>query len=126
MPLSAETLSALQQLMAQNTELLTQVQLADDTAQAATLIAKAAAKNGIDVHETELAEHLENASRTVTNQALSDQQLEAVAGGLNDDGRMALISVFTLGMGCALISLGQSLSGTRADGTAKYLDKKFC
>lgn len=126
MSLSAQTLSALQELMAQNKELLAQVQATDDAAQAAAIIADAAAKNGIEAIESDLAKYFEEASKAASDQALSDQQLEAVAGGLNDDGRMALLSVFTLGIGCALISIGQSAGGKHADGTARYLDKKFC
>lgn len=126
MSLSDQTLIELHQLMAQNAELLAQLQSANDAAQAAAIIASAADRNGIAVSETELAAHLEAASRNAASQALSDSQLEAVAGGLNDDGRMALISVFTFGIGCALVSIGQAVGGTHADGTARYLDKKFC
>lgn len=126
MSLSAQTLAELHQLVANNTDLLARVQGTNDATQAAALIAQAAAENGISVSEAELAAHFEAASKAATHQALSDSQLEAVAGGINDDGRMVLISVFTLGVGCALISIGQAVGGAHADGTAKYLDKKFC
>lgn len=126
MTLSIQTLHALQELMVQDSALQAQVQVADDAAAVATLVAAAAAKKNIHVDKIELTAHLQNAAKTATSQALSDQQLEAVAGGLNDDGRMALISVFTLGVGCALISIGQAVGGPHADGTGKYLDKKFC
>ena len=126
MSLSEKTLTELHQLVAQNTDLLKRVQATNDAAQAAALIAQAATENGINVSEAELAAHFEQASAAAKDQALSDQQLEAVAGGINDDGRMALISVFTLGLGCALVSIGQALGGKHIDGTAKYLDKQFC
>ncbi len=126
MSLSEQTLHALQALTAQDKALLAQLQTADDAAQAAAIMADAAAKNGIQALEADIAKHFEEASQTAASQALSDSQLEAVAGGLNDDGRMALLSVFTLGIGCALISIGQAAGGKHADGTARYLDKKFC
>ena len=131
MSLSPETLSALQTLMAQDAALMARVQTTPNTTQAAALIAEAAEKNGIVVNEAELSNHLEAVSHTLTSQALSDRQLDAVAGGgfmppmdnmpLNDDdARMALLSVHTLGLGCAVISIGQ------AAGDMMGYTKKFC
>lgn len=126
MSLSAETLNALQQLMAQNKELLARVQTTQNSMQAAFHIAEAAAKNGISVSEAELIAHLEEASSTLTNQALSDQQLEAVSGGLSDDGYMALISIFSFGIGCAAISFAQAAGGNFYNSSEKHTSKKYC
>lgn len=124
MSLSAQTLSALQELMAQNKELLAQVQATDDAAQAAAIIADAAAKNGIQTIEAELAKHFEEASKAASNQALSDQQLEAVAGGLDDDAVMVLMSIFSLGLGCAVTSI---IQGTGQHiGFQGHIVKKYC
>lgn len=130
MSLSPETLSALQTLMAQDATLMARVQTTPNTTQAAALIAEAAEKNGIVVNEAELSNHLEAVSHTLTSQALSDRQLDAVAGGgfmppmdnmsLNDDARMALLSVHTLGLGCAVISI------SHAAGEMMGFTKKFC
>lgn len=121
MSLSPETLSALQTLMAQDAALMARVQTTPNTTQAAALIAEAAENNGIVVNEAELSSHLEAVSHTLTSQALSDRQLDAVAGGgsMNDD-NFSWLSVFTLGVGCAVISIGQ------AAGEMMGFTKKFC
>lgn len=129
MSLSEQTLVALQTFMALDKALMAQVQATNDAAHAAALIAPAAAKQGITVNEAELIAHLEVVSASLTNQALSDQQLEAVAGGFmpskdvsykNDDERFTLMSVITLGMGCAIVSIGH------AAGDMMGFTKKFC
>ncbi len=127
MPLSEQTLSALQQLMAQKQELVTQVQATDDATQAAVLIAEAAAKSGIDVTPFELAVYFEEAAKNLATQALSDQQLEVVAAGVPDDGlsddtRMILISIFSLGTGCATVSL---IQGVFHDNSG-FVNKRYC
>nr|WP_319564952.1 hypothetical protein [uncultured Rhodoferax sp.] len=127
MALSDQTLSALQQLMAQNNELVAQVQTTDDPAQVSALIADAAAKSGMDVTASELAAYFEEAAKTLTTQALSDQQLEVVAGGvpndgLSDDTRMILISIFSLGTGCATVSL---IQGVFHDNSG-FVNKRYC
>ncbi|TXT39630.1 MAG: hypothetical protein FD135_2062 [Comamonadaceae bacterium] len=116
--------------MAQDQELLTRVQAAGDTAQAAALIAQAAAQKGLAIDASELTAHFAQAAQTLASQALSDGQLEAVAGGyympgritgMDDNTRMTLISVITLGLGCAVISIGQA-----AGDKMGTFEKKFC
>ncbi|TXT39627.1 MAG: hypothetical protein FD135_2059 [Comamonadaceae bacterium] len=121
MSLSPQTLSALQTLMTQDKTLLAQVQGTDDAAQAASIIAAAAAKNGIEINEAELTQHFEEASKAAANQALSDSQLEAVAGGMNDTEKMVLVSILSFGIGCALVSFTQAVKGSAAG-----FDQKFC
>ncbi|TXT39622.1 MAG: hypothetical protein FD135_2054 [Comamonadaceae bacterium] len=124
MSLSDQALSALQELMTQNKELLAQVQATNDAAQAANIIAAAAAQNGIEATQADITQHFEEAFKATTNQALSDKQLDAVAGGSVDDDWMIALSILGLGIGCGIISIAQaagakfSLEGRPA--------KKFC
>ena len=130
MSISEQTLVALQTFMALDKALMAQVQATNDAAHAAALIAPAAAKQGITVNEAELIAHLEVVSASLTNQALSDQQLEAVAGGFanpfkhatfnNDDEKFTFVSIASLGMGCAIVSIGH------AAGDMMGFTKKFC
>ena len=83
MSLSTQTLSALQELMDENKALLAQVQATDDAEQFAAMVADAVAKSGIQAIESEIAQHFEELSK-----AASDQQLQAVADDLDDDGLM--------------------------------------
>ena len=121
MSLSEQTLSALQTLMAQDKALQTQVQTTRSAAQAADIIAQAAAQNGIEINPAELTQHFEEAAKTSANQALSDSQLEAVAGGGIREGDMIAISIFTFGVGCAVISIRQAITGRLGFG-----EQKFC
>ena len=122
MSLPPQTLIALQTLMTQDKALLTQVQATDDAAQAASIIAAAAAKNGIEINEAELAQHFEEAAKVSTNQALSDSQLEAVAGGISDTDKMIIASIFSLGFACVMISIDQAFNKGQVSG----FDRKFC
>ncbi len=124
MSISEQTLSALQELMAHDAELLTQVQGSNDAAEAAGLIARAADAHGIAVDPAELTRHFEAASRALAEQTLNDQQLDAVAGGISDDGIMAVLSIFSLGLGCAVVSFGQSIGGNFSH--EGHTVKKFC
>lgn len=122
MSLSEPTLSALQSLMAQDKALLAQVQGTDDAAQVASIIAAAAAKNGLEINEAELTRHFEEVSIAAASQALSDSQLDAVAGGAIHTDAMILMSIFTFGIGCAAHSIKQALGLP----TGSYSDTKFC
>ena len=123
MPLSEQTLSALQQLMAHDKALLAQVQASSHTTQAANLIADAAIKAGIEVKLADLTAYFANPAQTATGQALSDQQLEAVAGGftMGDDTAMILLSIVSLGMTCAVVSIAHAASKEKLG-----FDKKYC
>ncbi|TXT39638.1 MAG: hypothetical protein FD135_2070 [Comamonadaceae bacterium] len=81
MSLPETTLTQLQILMQQNPALRAQVQGAADADQAACQIAAAASANGIAVSEADLKRYFAQASQATPNQALSDAQLDAVAGG---------------------------------------------
>lgn len=81
MSLSEETLNSLQNLIAQDKQLLAQIRIAKNATQVATIIAQAAAKGGVSVCESEVLTHLEDALNASTDQALTDGQLDAVAGG---------------------------------------------
>ena len=107
MSLAESTLSALQQLMAQDAALMARVQAAPNTSQAATLIAETATKNGIAISAAELQTYFAEASQAAAGLALSDAQLEAVAGGWSNRDTMITMSVLTLGMSCAFFSLAE-------------------
>lgn len=121
MSLSDQTLRTLQQLMAQDKALLARVQASDDATQIATLIAEAAEQNGFAVNTAELAAHFAEASRISADHALSDSQLDAAAGGGIRRDDMILISIFTFGVGCAVISIKQA-----AGAPGGFGDQKFC
>ena len=125
MSLSEKTLTELHQLVAQNTDLLKRVQATNDAAQAAALIAQAATESGINVSEAELAAHFEHASAAAKNQALSDQQLEAVAGGWSKDDSMIFVSFLTFGIGCMVASIVQDAKGNRNSCKDSFTDKPF-
>lgn len=64
---------------------------------------------------------------SLSEQTLSNQQLGAVAwgaphDGLSDDTRMILISIFSLGAGCATVSIVQGLLHQNSG----FVDKKYC
>lgn len=107
MSLSANTQQQLQTLMQQDPALVAKVHGTNDATQAAALIAEAAAQNGIEVSAAALAAHFEESSKASANQALSDEQLEAVAGGAGVVDAI-FMSIFTLGIGCVVVSVQTS------------------
>ena len=123
MSLSEKTLTELHQMMSQNSDLLTQVQATDDATQAAALIAKAAAEHGISVSAAELADHFEQASAAAKDQALSDSQLEAVAGGWSKQESLIVVSFITFGIGCMVASIVQDAKGNRNNCKDSFTDK---
>ncbi|BCO25555.1 hypothetical protein MIZ03_0416 [Rhodoferax lithotrophicus] len=125
MSLSDQTLTALQTLMAQDSALLAQVQGAEETAQAVSYIAQAAAQKGITVSAAELSAYFETRRQGASTQALSDEQLEAVAGGVSDTDKLILLSVFTLGLGCIAFSAGQAV-GHPDNPELIGIKQKFC
>lgn len=122
MSLSEQTLSALQQLMAQDQALRASVQTTSDAHQAAALIAEAAEKNNISVSTAELTSHFEQLSAAINNQALTDEQLTTVAGGMNDGEMMLMVSFLSLGFLCAMKSMAD-VAGLKG---AVGMHKKFC
>lgn len=103
MSLSQVTLNELQQLIAADAGLQSRLQGADDAAQAVEMIVVAAAAKGLQVEPSELSAHLAVAVEAASTTALSDAQLESVAGGMNH-GEFVAMSVFTLMIGCAINS----------------------
>lgn len=118
MRLTEETLQSLHTLIAQNPALQAQLQQSDDVAQAARLLAQAARAAQIDITEDALRAHLESAIQEVTAQALTDNQLERVAGGMSKT-NFIIVSIFSGGTFCATSSLmkaqkhmkGENVSG---------------
>lgn len=106
MRLTEETLQALHTLVAQTPALQAQLQQSDDVAQAAHLLGQAARAAQIDITEEALCAHLRSAIQEVTAQAqaLTDSQLERVAGGMSKTD-FIVASVFSFGTACASLSL---------------------
>ncbi|TXT39629.1 MAG: hypothetical protein FD135_2061 [Comamonadaceae bacterium] len=78
------------------------------------------------MNEADLTTHLQEVSAALTSQTLSDSQLDTVAGGFmpspligSDDERMTTLSIMTLGLGCAIVSIGQR-AGDMMNFTKKY------
>ena len=102
--LTPDTIIQLQTLIQADPALVAQLQSCTDAATSAAVIAKAAAAKGMDVSAPDLVTHFEGA--TAQQEAISDAELEQVAGGaLNPTGRAWVISIFTLGVFCALASI---------------------
>lgn len=104
MRLPEDTLQSLHTLIAQNPALLAQLQQSDNVAQSARLLAQAAHAAQIDIAEDALLAHLEKTIREVTAQALTDSQLEHVAGGMTK-GEFIAASIFSMGIVCGALSL---------------------
>jgi hypothetical protein len=69
------------------------------TADSAKVLSEAARPKGLGIDESALRAHLDKAIRQTQSAALSDTQLDAVAGGYTET-EWILISIFTLGIGC--------------------------
>ena len=100
MSLTPETIAQLQTLIQADPALIAQLQSSTDAASSAAVIAKAGATKGMDVSAPDLVTHFEAA--TSKQGAMSDAELEQIAGG---GGRSIAISIFSLGIGCAIISV---------------------
>ncbi len=122
MSVSEATLAQLRLLMEKDEALLARIRNTREISQASALIAEAAAKAGIAVSPADLAEHFAQTAQATTEQGLSDQQLDIVAGGFNasDDSMMIFLSVCTFGIGCAAVSIAH------ATGNQSGFGKKYC
>ena len=100
MSLKPETIAKLQTLIQADPALIAQLQSCADAASSAAVIAKAAAAKGMDVSAPDLATHFEAA--TAKQGAMSDAELEAVAGGVVGG---VVTSFFSLGIACAIRSI---------------------
>lgn len=116
MSLSEATLNGLRELVEKNLNLRIQLQQATCAAESAHLLALAAADAGLSADEEALRQYLESTAQKMADQALSDAQLDQVAGGMSKEGYIAL-SIFTFGTGCAIMSIKSEI--TKATGVHK-------
>lgn len=126
MSLSPESLQSLRNLIEKNPALLEQLQQAGDVAGSARILSQAASAANLPIEEAALRTHLESLSQQATSQALSDAQLDVVAGG-GAWSKAAFIgmSIGTLGIGCVVVSrsvydAGKPLQNNWAVGTVDY------
>lgn len=121
----ADTLQALRSLIEKTPSLLAQLQQVGNAAQGAAILTRAATQAGIEIDANELQVSLESAASQMTAQPLSDVQLNQVAGGMNKDEFIAM-SVFTLAIGCAVVSQERVATGARPDPKMNPLSAEFC
>lgn len=113
MPLSTIVQNQLQQLMQEDPALVVQVHGAEDAASVAAILAVAAANKGIAVTAEELVVYFGDATQAASDQSLSDEQLDVVAGGAGIVDTV-FMSIFTLGIGCAVVSIQRSVERSSA------------
>ena len=108
MSLNPETITQIQSLLQSDPPLLAQLQVETELAGVAAVIAKAAAAQGLDVSEADLLSHLAAEQSQASAAAMSDAELEQVAGG--GIGVGILGSICVVGLGCALASIYGAVS----------------
>jgi len=109
MSLTPEQTQALRALIEKNPALRERLQQSGDPAGAAATLAAAAGEAGLTIDAAALREHFEQGMSQTGG--LSDEQLEAVAGG--DIGSFVTMSVLSGGLACFVASL--RANGSRAD-----------
>lgn len=103
--MTPEHIAALQSLIQADPALAQQLQSATSIDSAAQMLAQATNQKGIAIDASAIAEYMEAAKDV----QMSDDELEAVAGGLiTRQGFMAL-SILTIGIGCQLYSASYTL-----------------
>ena len=107
MSLKPETITQLQTLIQADPALIAQLQSCTDAASSAAVIAKAAAAKGMEVSAPDMVAHFEAA--TAKQGAMSDAELEQVAGGLDATSSAVLVSIFSFGLACASVSLTSAI-----------------
>lgn len=100
MSLKPETIAQLQALIKADPALMAQMQSCTDTASSAAVIAKAAAAKGVEVSTPDILAHFDAATATQT--AMSDAELQQVAGG--SIGGAVFVSIISFGIACAATS----------------------
>lgn len=80
MTLKPEIMAQIQAMLKADLSMVTQLQAAADNESAVTLLAAAAAANGITVSAPELTAHMQEA--TAKHAEMSDAELEELAGGV--------------------------------------------
>lgn len=126
MTISAETLQTLRTLAETTPGLLTQLQQTKEASHAARLLVQAARQVGQEINEQDVCDFLEDCSRQATSNALHDDQLDNVAGGMTKEGFIAM-SVFSLGIGCHVMSRNRNNStGDIPERGQHYMSPEFC
>jgi len=100
---NTDTFAQLQNLVQTDPALQERLKTADSPEAAGHLIAQAAQEKGLSVDAGEIAARLRAVQERLTQGELSDEQLEAVAGGISGGGMIAL-SIATAILGCELYS----------------------
>ncbi len=124
MNLSSDILQALRNLIEKDPALLERLRQVQDAAQGAALLSQAARQAGIDVTSESLRAYLEGSLQDGA-EALSDEQLDQVAGGMNKSEFIAM-SVFSLAIGCAVVSQKRVDAGARPAQGEHPLSAEFC
>jgi hypothetical protein len=122
MTIPEPTLQTLRNLIEKNPALLAQLQHADDAAASARILSQAANAANLPVEEAALRIHLEDISQRISAEALSDAQLDKVAGGGGKE-LYIVISVLSLGIGCAVVS---AMNNLNPSGGKHFMDIETC
>ena len=85
MSINPEIITQVQTLLQADPAMLVQLQAQTELAGVAAVVAKAAAAQGLDVSESNVMSHLASEQSQVTAAAMSDPELEQVAGGFSVD-----------------------------------------
>ena len=109
MNLNPETIAQIQTLLKADPALLAQLQAQTELAGVAAVIAKAAAAQGLNLSEATLMSFLTVEQSQTTAAAMSDAELEQVAGGGIGAGIFG--SILGLGIGCAALSIHSAVTG---------------
>lgn len=110
MTLKPETITQIQTMLQADPALLAQVQSLAEPVEAAAILVKAAAANGIDVNVSDVVAFAESAR--ASQGAISDSELEQVAGGSIE---FVMMSLKSLGFGCAIHSIVNASKGNDCD-----------
>ena len=109
MSLNSETITQIQAMLQADPALLAQLQAETELAGVAAAITKAATAQGLDINEADLMSHLAAEQSQASAAAMSDAELEQVAGGGGYYGwqldQALAISIGGLGIGCAMVSI---------------------
>lgn len=119
MSLKPETITQLQTLIQADPALVAQLQSCTDIASSSAVIAKAAAAKGMDVSAPDLAAHFEAA--VAQQGAMSDAELEQLAGGWDSSAGGIIMSIFSFGTACAMMSFAAALSKNNCGDYLKQL-----
>ena len=111
MSLNPETIKQIQTLLQADSALLAELQTQTELTGVAAVITKAAIAKGLDINEADLMSQLEAEQLQASATTMSDAELEQVAGG--GVGAGIGMSIFTLGLFCAMTSITSALTNQR-------------